>query len=156
MKIKILALGEKMPKWVQEGCQEYQKRLSSSSIKLELIELSIAKRGKNNNIQNLMALEAKSLLSKISDNDYIVVLDPHGKLISTEQLAEKITGWQQNSPNVIIIIGGPDGIDPEIKKMAHEKISLSKMTFPHPIVRIVLAEQIYRAWSILQGHPYHK
>jgi|APSaa5957512535_1039671.scaffolds.fasta_scaffold290799_1 23S rRNA (pseudouridine1915-N3)-methyltransferase len=156
MKIKILALGEKMPKWVQEGYQEYQKRLSSSSIKLEMVELPIAKRGKNNNTQKLMAQEAKSILNKLSDNDYIVVLDPQGKMTSTEDLAVKIESWQQTQPNVALIIGGPDGIDTEIKKMAQEKISFSRMTFPHPIVRIVLVEQIYRAWTILQGHPYHK
>ena len=156
MRIKILALGEKMPKWVQEGYHEYQKRLSSSSIKLEMIELPIAKRGKNNNTQKLMAQEAKSILNKLSDNDYIVVLDPQGKMISTEDLAVKIESWQQTQPSVALIIGGPDGIDNEIKKMAQEKISFSRMTFPHPIVRIVLVEQIYRAWTILQGHPYHK
>ncbi len=156
MKIKILALGEKMPKWVQEGYQEYQKRLSSSSIKLEMVELPIAKRGKNNNTQKLMAQEAKSILNKLSDNDYIVVLDPQGKMTSTEDLAVKIESWQQTQPNVALIIGGPDGIDTEIKKMAQEKISFSRMTFPHPIVRIVLVEQIYRSWTILQGHPYHK
>jgi 23S rRNA (pseudouridine1915-N3)-methyltransferase len=156
MRIKILALGEKMPKWVQEGYQEYQKRLSSSSIKLEIVELPIAKRGKNNNIQRLITQEAKSILNKLSDNDYIVVLDPQGKMISTEDLAIKIASWQQTQPNVVLIIGGPDGIDNEIKKMAQEKISFSRMTFPHPIVRIVLVEQIYRAWTILQGHPYHK
>lgn len=156
MKIKILALGEKMPKWLQEGYQEYQKRLSSSSIKLEMVELPIAKRGKNNNTQKLMAQEAKSILNKLSDNDYIVVLDPQGKMTSTEDLAVKIESWQQTQPNVALIIGGPDGIDTEIKKMAQEKISFSRMTFPHPIVRIVLVEQIYRAWTILQGHPYHK
>lgn len=156
MKIKLLALGEKMPAWVQEGVNEYQKRLTGSSIQLQVIELPIAKRTKTGSVDGWLAQEAKTVLSKLNEQDHLVILDVQSKLISTEELARKMEIWQQNTPNVTILIGGPDGIDVSIKRLAKEKISLSKMTFPHPIVRIIFAEQIYRAWTILQGHPYHK
>lgn len=156
MQIKLIAVGEKMPAWVKDGCAEYLKRLTSSNIKITIIETPVAKRTKNSNIKKLMEQEAKAILEKLSPSDYIIVLDPKGKLISTESLAEKIDCWQQYNPNIAIIIGGPDGIDINIKNMSKEKISLSKMTFPHPIVRVVLIEQIYRSWTILKRHPYHK
>ena len=155
MKIKILSLGEKPPKWVADGYDEYKKRLSKV-IPLELVELPIAKRTKTGNPTIWMAQEAKTILSKLNDNDHLVILDVASKVISTEELAQKMDNWKQNSPNVAILIGGPDGIDDSIKAIAKERISISKMTFPHPIVRIIIAEQLYRAHTILEGHPYHK
>ena len=155
MKIKILSLGEKPPKWVADGYDEYKMRLSKV-IPLELVELPIAKRTKTGNPTIWMAQEAKTILSKLNDNDHLVILDVASKVISTEELAQKMDNWKQNSPNVAILIGGPDGIDDSIKAIAKERISISKMTFPHPIVRIIIAEQLYRAHTILEGHPYHK
>ena len=155
MKIKILSLGDKPPKWVTDGFDEYKKRLSKS-IPLELIELPIAKRIKTGNPKLWMEQEAKTILSKLNPNDYLVILDVASKVMSTEELASKMDSWKQNSPNVVILIGGPDGIDQSIKSISKEKISISKMTFPHPIVRIIIAEQLYRAYTILEGHPYHK
>ncbi|AJC48655.1 23S rRNA (pseudouridine(1915)-N(3))-methyltransferase RlmH [Allofrancisella guangzhouensis] len=155
MKIKILSLGEKPPKWVGDGFEEYRKRLSKA-ILLELIELPIAKRTKTGNPTLWLEQEAKTILNRLNDNDYLVILDVQSKIISTEELANKIHDWKLHTPNVVILIGGPDGIDQSIKNLARDKISISKMTFPHPIVRIIIAEQIYRAHTILVGHPYHK
>ena len=155
MKIKILSLGEKPPKWVADGYDEYKKRLSKV-IPLEMLELPIAKRTKTGNPKIWMEQEAKTILSKLNDSDHLVILDVASKIISTEELAMKMENWKFNSPNVAILIGGPDGIDDSIKKIAKEKISISKMTFPHPIVRVIIAEQLYRAHTILEGHPYHK
>ena len=155
MKIKILSFGEKPPKWVIEGFNEYKKRLSKN-IKLELIELAIAKRTKTGNPKLWLEQEAKVILSKLNPNDYLVALDVSSKNISTEELAHKLQNWQTENPNVVILIGGPDGIDQSIKNIAKDKISISKMTFPHSIVRIIIAEQLYRAFTILEGHPYHK
>ncbi|APD51018.1 23S rRNA (pseudouridine(1915)-N(3))-methyltransferase RlmH [Francisella hispaniensis] len=155
MKIKIITLGEKPPKWVSDGYDEYKKRLSKS-IPLELIELPIAKRTKTGNTKLWMEQEAKTILGKLNDSDYLVILDVNSKIISTEELADKMQDWKFNNPNVVILIGGPDGIDQSIKNIAKEKISISKMTFPHPLVRIIIAEQLYRAYTILEGHPYHK
>ena len=156
MKSKLLALGEKMPDWVQEGVDEYQKRLIGSAVQLQVIELPIAKRTKTGSIDVWLLQEAKMVLSKLTEQDLLVILDVQSKLISTEELAQKMGNWQQKTPNIAILIGGPDGIDESIKRLAKEKISLSKMTFPHQIVRIIFVEQIYRAWTILQGHPYHR
>ena len=155
MKIKLLSLGEKPPKWIIEGVNEYKKRLSSSIV-LEIIELPIAKRGKTGNPSIWMAQEAKTITSKLNPSDHLVILDVASKIISTEDLADKMANWKQNSPNVVILIGGPDGIDQSIKNIAKEKISISKMTFPHPLVRVIITEQLYRAQTILDGHPYHK
>jgi 23S rRNA (pseudouridine1915-N3)-methyltransferase len=155
MKIKIISLGEKPPKWVNDGFNEYKKRLSKS-LALELIELPIAKRTKTGNPKLWMEQEAKTILNKLGDNEHLVILDVSSKIISTEELAVKMQNWRLNNPNVVILIGGPDGIDDSIKKIAKEKISISKMTFPHPIVRIIITEQLYRAYTILEGHPYHK
>ncbi|WP_119344186.1 23S rRNA (pseudouridine(1915)-N(3))-methyltransferase RlmH [Facilibium subflavum] len=156
MKIKIIALGQKMPGWVNAGFDEYKKRLNGSEIQLELIELPIAKRGKTGSISVWLEEEAKRVKAKLTDQDHLVVLDITAKLISTEDLAEKLDYWQQNHKSVALLIGGPDGIDSTLKKQAGERISFSKMTFPHPLVRIILVEQLYRAMSILKGHPYHK
>ncbi|QIV96558.1 23S rRNA (pseudouridine1915-N3)-methyltransferase [Allofrancisella inopinata] len=155
MKIKILSLGEKPSKWVTDGFEEYKKRLSKA-IPLELIELPIAKRTKTGNPTLWLEQEAKTILNRLNENDYLVILDVQSKIISTEELANKMQIWKLNNPNIVILIGGPDGIDQSIKNLAKDKISISKMTFPHPIVRIIIAEQIYRAHTILEGHPYHK
>ncbi|GAB4224563.1 MAG: 23S rRNA (pseudouridine(1915)-N(3))-methyltransferase RlmH [Francisella sp.] len=155
MKIKILSLGEKPPKWVKEGYDEYKKRLSKF-IQLELVELPIAKRTKNGNVKLWLEQEAKHILAKIGGSEHLVILDVSAKVISTEELAEKMQNWRLNTSNVVILIGGPDGIDKSIKDIAKEKISISKMTFPHHLVRIIIAEQLYRAYTILEGHPYHK
>ncbi len=125
MKIKILSLGEKPPKWVAEGYDEYKKRLSKS-IPLELVELPIAKRTKTGNPKLWMEQEAKTILSKLNSNDHLVILDVASKVISTEDLAEKMHNWKQNSPNVVILIGGPDGIDKSIKDIAKEKFLFQK------------------------------
>jgi len=156
MNIKIIALGEKMPKWVDEGFYEYKKRLTGSNINIDLVELPIAKRGKTGNIAKWLLEEAKLVKNKIQERDHFVILDVAAKTISTEDLAQKLDIWQQQHSNVVILIGGPNGIDVTLKQIAAEKISISKMTFPHPIVRIILAEQLYRAWTIIKGHPYHK
>ncbi len=156
MKIKIIALGEKMPKWVLEGASEYTKRLPKGQMDVSFMELPIAKRTKTGLVNKWLEEEAKLILAKLDKQDHLVILDVKSKLISTEDLSIKLANWQENHPSVVIVIGGPDGIDNTIKEKAKEKISLSKMTFPHPLVRVILAEQLYRAWSILQNHPYHK
>lgn len=156
MKIKLFALGKKMPSWVHQAFEEYRKRLTFSSIQLELIELPIFKRTKKNSVKICLIKESKMILSKLKKYDYLVILDEQSKLVTTEELAHKISKWQKSLNNVVILIGGPDGLGESIKSIAKEKISLSKMTFPHPIVRIILAEQIYRSSTIINGHPYHR
>jgi 23S rRNA (pseudouridine1915-N3)-methyltransferase len=155
MRIRIVAVGQKMPSWVNEGFDEYAKRITDDC-QLELLELPAQKRLKNNNIEQLKEKEAKTILDAVKSSERIVVLDVLGKAISTPQLADYIQEWQRDGRNVAVIIGGPDGLADAVIKKADNVLSLSKLTLPHPLVRVVLAEQIYRAWSINQGHPYHR
>lgn len=155
MKIRIIAIGQKMPTWVSDGYEEYAKRINDDC-QLELVELPMQKRQKNNNVEQLKDKEAKTIFDALKSSERIVVLDVLGKAISTHQLSDFLKDWQMDGRNVAIVIGGPDGLAGTILEKADHKISLSKLTLPHPLVRVLLAEQLYRAWSINHGHPYHR
>ncbi len=155
MKLNILAVGTKMPGWVEDGFGEYQKRLPREW-NLRCTEIAVAKRGKTSSIEQLKKLEGEQILAQVSKSTHLVALDVLGKPMSTPQLSERMAQWQMNGKDVCILIGGPDGLSSKCLDRADESISLSKLTLPHPLVRIVLAEQLYRAWTILQNHPYHK
>ena len=155
MKIKILALGKNVPAWVQQGYLEYNKRLSTY-IKLEFIEIPLNKRHKNSDIHRLMALESKQMQSYIQPDDCVIALDVKGKHWDTEQLAEQLKHWHEQNYTIVFLIGGPEGLHSNSLSMAHQRWSLSCLTFPNPLVRIILIEQLYRAWSIITGHPYHR
>lgn len=144
-----------MPAWVQEGFGEYEKRLPREW-KPKLIELGIAKRGKNANINQLKEAEGQQILTAIPKGAHVVALEVLGKHHDTQALSSCMAQWQMNGPDVYILIGGPDGLSQDCLKRANEMWSLSKLTLPHPLVRIVLIEQLYRGWTILQNHPYHK
>lgn len=155
MRIKLIAAGSKMPKWVNEGFSEYQKRLTQD-VTLQLIETSIAKRSKNADLNKLIEKEGKDLLQQHSSQDLLVTLEVRGKPLSTEDLAKKLKEWQHTGRNISMLIGGPDGLSKECQQQSEYQWSLSPLTLPHPLVRVLLAEQIYRAWTINKGHPYHK
>ena len=155
MRVRIIAVGQKMPGWVTEAWNDYAKRIKGD-VQLSLTELPMQKRGKNVNVEQLSEKEGKAILEAVQSSERIVALDVLGKAISTEDLAQNLTNWQMDGRNVAIIIGGPDGLSPAVLQAADQKISLSKMTLPHPMVRVLLVEQLYRAWSINQGHPYHR
>ena len=155
MKLRLLAVGTRMPSWVTDGYQEYAKRLPHDCA-LELIEISPGHRSKNSNTAKAMQQEADALNKVIRPGDHIVALDVLGKSWSTEQLSEQLGNWRMNGSDIALIIGGPDGISPELLTRAHQRWSLSALTLPHPLVRVLVSEQIYRAWTLLQGHPYHK
>lgn len=144
-----------MPQWVQAGYEEYAKRLPKEC-QLILKEIEPAKRGKSASVSKLKADEKKRIVAAIPKNAFVVALDVKGKNISTESLAQKLTEWMQYGHDVVLLVGGPDGLDEECLALANWKWSLSALTLPHPIVRVVLAEQIYRAWSVTQNHPYHR
>ena len=144
-----------MPAWVNQGYEEYAKRLNKDC-QLNLIEVDAAKRSKTASPKKYKSEEAKKIRSVLPKGNYLVSLDVQGKQPSTEKLAEKIDQWMHLGRDVSILIGGPDGIDDELLSESNEKISLSHLTFPHPLVRIILSEQIYRAWSLLNNHPYHR
>jgi 23S rRNA (pseudouridine1915-N3)-methyltransferase len=155
MKIKILCIGTKMPSWVNEGVSEYVKRLPKD-MSFEIVELPLAARSKNADIKRLVQKETDSLLSHIQPQDHVIALEVKGQNWSTEKLASNLESWQMNGQNVILLIGGPDGLGVACRERANQLWSLSALTLPHPIVRVVLAEQIYRAWTVTQNHPYHR
>ncbi len=155
MKLNLLAVGNKMPAWVTDGYQEYAKRLPREC-SLVLHEILPAKRGKSGSSSQWMREEGERILSAIPDNHHAVALDVKGKPWSTEQLAEQLSNWQSDGRDVSLMVGGPDGLTDECLQRANQRWSLSALTLPHPLVRIVMAEQLYRAWTVLQNHPYHR
>jgi 23S rRNA (pseudouridine1915-N3)-methyltransferase len=155
MQIHFLTVGTKMPNWVQQGYEEYAKRLPREC-ELILKEIPAGKRSKNSDTARIIREEGERILAAIPTNCHVVTLDLEGKLWSTPQLAQSLERWQGNGQHVALIVGGADGIADTVKQIAKESWCLSNLTFPHPLVRIVVAEQIYRAWSILQNHPYHR
>jgi 23S rRNA (pseudouridine1915-N3)-methyltransferase len=155
MKIYMIAVGERMPPWVTQGYQEYAKRLPAECA-LHLIEIAAGKRGKNANIERAMHEESERTLAAIPKGCRSIALDVQGPSWDTPALAQQMQGWMQGGCDVALLIGGPDGLAPMCLAQASARWSLSALTLPHPLVRIVLAEQLYRAWSILKGHPYHR
>lgn len=144
-----------MPNWVEAGVAEYQKRLPAD-FSLSITEIALAKRSKNSPVSTAMEKETKALQEACSKNDFIVALDVQGKSLSTEKLAEQFNKVRERGRNIALLIGGPDGLTKDCLESADARWSLSALTFPHPIVRVVLVEQIYRVWSILNNHPYHR
>ncbi|MFT5138370.1 MAG: 23S rRNA (pseudouridine1915-N3)-methyltransferase [Arenicella sp.] len=155
MKLRLLAVGQKMPSWVEQGYKEYAKRLPSDC-NLELVELASGHRGKSTSVTKVKQQEGEMLLKAIKPQEWVVALDVKGKPWSTEQLSEQLAGWRMDGKDICLLIGGPDGMSDEVMVRANQRWSLSNLTLPHPLVRIVMAEQVYRAWTILQNHPYHK
>lgn len=155
MKINLIAVGKKMPVWVGKGFQEYVKRMPKE-LSLNLVEVAGVKNTKNLNVQQIIGCEGKQILQAIPTNNYVVALDIAGKSFSTEQLAMQLQKWRENSRDISILIGGAEGLSDECLNCCEFRWSLSKLTFPHPLVRVIIAEQIYRAWTILAGHPYHR
>ena len=155
MKIRLIAVGTKMPAWVEEGYADYAKRLSGE-ITLELIEIAAGKRGKNADVVRITEKEGEAMLAAIPSGDRIVALDVLGKSFGTEQLASTLESWLPEGRHMSLLIGGPEGLAPAALARAEEKWSLSKLTLPHPLVRVLVAEQLYRAWTLLKGHPYHR
>lgn len=155
MKLNLFAVGQKMPQWVTEGYSEYARRMPREC-PLMLQEITPAKRGKSGSSRQWMQEEGKRIITALGDNDYVVALEVGGKNWSTEQLAAQLTNWQASGRDVSLLVGGPDGLSEECQQRADQHWSLSNLTLPHPLVRIIVAEQLYRAWTVLQNHPYHR
>ncbi|MEP5765051.1 MAG: 23S rRNA (pseudouridine(1915)-N(3))-methyltransferase RlmH [Halieaceae bacterium] len=155
MKLTLLALGTRMPGWVEQGIAEYHKRFPPE-LKLELRELPLAPRGKDSNPTQAIARETAKVREAMPARDRLVVLDVTGRSFSTEQLAQRLSSWQMSGQNYSLVIGGPDGVESSLIQEAELCWSLSPLTLPHPLVRVLLVEQLYRAWTINAGHPYHR
>ena len=155
MNIHLIAVGNKMPSWVKQGYEEYAQRMGSD-FRLILHEIQPEKRTKNIDVATIKKREGERIINAIPKGAQVVALEVTGKQWSTEDLAGRLTDWMASGDNIALIVGGPDGLSPECLNMAGSKWSLSRLTMPHPLVRIVLAEQLYRAWSITRNHPYHR
>jgi len=155
MRILLLAVGQKMPSWIEQGYQQYAQRMPAEA-RLELKEIAPGKRGKNADIKRIVEDEGQRLIAAIPRSAHIVVLDVEGRGHSTEQLAQRMDDWMHSGQDICLLVGGPEGLSAECRTLADEKWSLSPLTFPHPLVRVILAEQLYRAWSVLRNHPYHR
>lgn len=155
MRLRIIAVGTKMPQWVGQGIDEYCKRLPPE-LKLEIKEIALGKRGKGADIQRAIRSEGQQMMAAIGERDKVIALDVKGKSWSTEKLAGELRNWQLEGDNISLLVGGPDGLAADCLQRANQRWSLSALTLPHPIVRVVLAEQLYRAWTINHNHPYHR
>lgn len=144
-----------MPSWVNEGVAEYSKRLPKD-FQLQLIEVAMAKRGKSGSVAQYMKTESEAILSHVTKGDFVVAMEVTGKPYTTERLSERFGRLLPEGQDVCLLVGGPDGLGEACRQRANEQWSLSALTMPHPLVRLVLAEQVYRVWSVLKGHPYHR
>ena len=155
MRISVIAVGSKMPLWVEQGVAEYSKRLPAE-IRFQVKEIALGKRGKNADLKRAIDGEGQQMLAAIGARDRVIALDVKGKPWDTDKLAVELADWQMQGDDVSLLVGGPDGLAAECLQRADQRWSLSALTLPHPLVRIVLAEQLYRAWSINNNHPYHR
>ena len=155
MHVHLVAVGQKMPAWVTTACDDYLKRLPRE-IAFAIKEIPLAKRGKHPDIERAKREECEAILAALPRDCELVALDVTGKALSTEELAGELDNWMREGRDVALVIGGPDGFSKEFLQTAQRRISLSAMTFPHPLVRVIMVEQLYRAWSILNKHPYHR
>ena len=155
MRLFILAVGHKMPGWIETAFTEYAKRMPPE-LRIELKEIKPEQRSQSRTAETVMAAEAQRIDAALPRGCRLVCLDERGQDLTTMRLAQSLTGWQQDGRDVAFVIGGADGLDPALKARADTLIRLSSLTLPHGMVRVLLAEQLYRAWSINANHPYHR
>lgn len=155
MRLIVAAVSARPPEWVLAGWADYAKRMPRE-LPLELLEIRPEPRSTGKTAQAMMALEAARIEAQVPAACRRVVLDERGDAPTTQQLAERLAKWMASGGDVAFIIGGPDGLDPRIRQSAHETLRLSSLTLPHALVRVILAEALYRAASVIKGHPYHR
>lgn len=154
MKLLIVAVGLRVPDWAQNAWDDYAKRFPPE-LKVDLKAVKTEPRG-SKTLANLYAAERQRIEAAIPRGSRTVVLDERGTALTTQALAGRLTQWQIGGDDVALVIGGPDGLEPEFRQAAHERIRLSDLTLPHAMARVLLIEQLYRAWSINANHPYHR
>lgn len=154
MKLLVVAVGQRVPDWAQAAWDDYAKRFPGE-LKLELKAVKTEPRG-SKTLETLYAAERERIEAVIPRGSRVVVLDERGTSLTSLALASRLKHWQLEGGDVVLVIGGPDGLDPTFKQAAHERIRLSDLTLPHAMARVLLVEQLYRAWSVNAGHPYHR
>ncbi|KGJ97187.1 23S rRNA (pseudouridine(1915)-N(3))-methyltransferase RlmH [Thalassotalea sp. ND16A] len=155
MRLTLIAVGNKMPGWIAQGFSEYSRRFPRD-LTFDLIEINPGKRGKNADIARILEKEGEQTLAAVPKGNRIVTLEVEGKPWTTPDLAIQLEKWQMDGRDVALLVGGPEGLAPACIKASEQKWSLSPLTLPHPMVRIMIAESLYRAWSINNNHPYHR
>lgn len=155
MQIHLLAIGKKMPDWITAGYKEYSNRLKST-MPLHLAEIATTRKSNSQDSKTVMREEGEKLLAAIPNKAWVIALDEHGKQWSSKDLAVQVEKWGNHSSQVALLIGGADGLDKTCLDRADQVWSLSPMTLPHALVRVVVVEQLYRAWSLNNNHPYHR
>jgi len=154
MKLYVVAVGQRVPDWAQTAWDDYAKRFPPE-LRVELKAVKTEPRG-SKTLETLYAAERERIEAAIPRGCRVVALDERGTTLTTVALAAKLRTWQLEADDVALVIGGPDGLDPAFRQAAHERIRLSDLTLPHAMVRVLLVEQLYRAWSINANHPYHR
>lgn len=155
MRIYLIAVGTKMSAWVTQGYEEFARRLPPDCA-LQLTEIPAGKRSRNADIPRILQQEGERMLAALPKSVRVLAMDVNGSPWSTEQLAQALNEWRHDGRDVALLVGGPEGLANECLVRAEQRWSLSPLTLPHPLVRVVIAEQLYRAWSILGNHPYHR
>lgn len=155
MNLHLVAIGDKMPRWVKEGYAEYAKRLPPGCA-LRLIEVPAGRRSKHADLARIISAESDRLVAAVPKAADTIALEVDGQTWSTEELSRRLADWMRNGRDVALLVGGPDGLGEAARQRADTRWSLSPLTLPHPLVRILIAEQLYRAWSLLHNHPYHR
>ena len=155
MRILVVAAGNRQPTWIDDGFSDYARRLRGSCT-LEIVEISLGRRPKSGSSDKAQKEESARMLRVVPKAAHVVALTVEGRLRSTEQLADRLQHWMTLGTSVALLVGGPDGLSAECESLAAETWSLSPLTFPHGLVRVILAESLYRSWSLLKGHPYHR
>ena len=155
MRLLVIAVGTRMPGWVTEAVRDYSGRMPTDHA-IEWREIKPEPRGAGGSASVWLQREAERIRTAIPEGARRVLLDERGRDLDTAGLAQRLSDWREQHRTVALLIGGPDGVEPGLRREAHELIRLSSLTLPHPLVRVILAEQLYRAWSILAGHPYHR
>lgn len=155
MQLQIISIGQKMPHWVDTACADYQKRLPRE-MSLQWTTLALAQRNVKDPAERYKQQEAEQIRQKLKPGSYNLALDEKGKQWTSRDWSAQLERWMLEWPKVNFIIGGPDGLSSELLHSCDQRVSMGSMTMPHALVRVVLVEQLYRAWSIYQGHPYHR
>ena len=155
MHVRLFAVGDRQPGWVDAAFDEYARRLPGQwQFRAETI--ATAQRGKKHTTEKARKVEGQKLVARLKPGDFVVALDEHGQQFSSRELGDKFESWQISGQDLVFLIGGPDGFDGDVLARANLRWSLSRLTLPHGLARIVMIEQIYRAWSLTTGHPYHR
>ena len=155
MQLQIITVGQKMPAWVESACADYLKRMPHE-LNIQLTGIALARRKDGKSVEQHKQQEASQIIKKIPRGSFSIALDERGKQWSSSEWSRQLRSWMQEHPRVNLIIGGPDGLADECREACAQTIALGAMTMPHALVRVVLIEQLYRAWTLLKGHPYHR